>query len=463
MAEKLEKKGEIPSSKDAYKRLSVIGIPSVVEMVFMSLIGSVDTIMIGKLGYGAIAAVGLAGQPRMLTLSLFFALNVGITAVVARRKGEGKRDEANRALKNALMLSLSLSAIVTALSLWLSGPLLLLAGAKDETIVMSTSYFRILTYFMPVSCATMCINAAQRGTGNTRVTLYVNIAANLTNVVFNYLLIYGKFGFPELGVEGAAWASGIGLSVGLVLCVISLFQRKLGGGFLSMSLKDNWRLSREAMASIAKVGGNAMVEQIAIRVGFFAYAAIVANLGTESFAAHQVGMQFLGLSFTFGDGLAVAGTSMVGQMLGQGRPDLAAIYAKCSQRLALCASLLIASVVIIFRFPLVEIFLDGGNPENAAPIAIAAQIMILVAVFQPVQMQSVVSSGCLRGAGDNLYVAMVMIICVVMIRPVFSLLAINALGLGLAGAWSASLVDMCIRLSLMLRRTKGTAWLTKKV
>jgi putative MATE family efflux protein len=458
-----EVKGEIPDSREVYGRLSRIAVPSVVEMVFMSLIGAVDTVMIGNLGYEAIAAVGLAGQPRMLMLSLFFALNVGVTAVVARRKGEGRRDEAIRTLKNALVLSFALSTVVAVASVLLSYPLLLVAGAKEETIGRATGYFRIMAYFMPLACITMCINGAQRGVGNTRITLFVNLAANLTNVVFNYLLIYGHFGFPRLEVAGAAWASGIGISVGFILCIISLFHKKLSGGFLVLKLRESWKLSKSTMASITKVGVNAMVEQCAIRIGFFAYAIIVANLGTESFAAHQVGMQFLSISFTFGDGLAVAGTSLVGQMLGQQRPDMASIYAKCCQRLAFCASLLIASAVVIFRHPLVGIFLDANDPANAVPIAIAVQVLLIVALFQPIQMQSVVASGCLRGAGDNLYVAMVMIICVVLIRPLFSLFAIQAIGLGLIGAWSASLIDMSIRMTLMRRRLKSNVWQTKKV
>ncbi|MDR1542364.1 MAG: MATE family efflux transporter [Clostridiales bacterium] len=455
--------GEIPSSRIVYHDLSRIAVPSVIEMVFMSLIGSVDTVMIGNLGYEAIAAVGLVGQPRMLMLSLFFALNIGVTAVVARRKGEGRKEEANHALRNAMLVIMALSVVVTAASLAWSQTLIKLAGAKEDTLNMAVQYFRIMSYFLPASALTMCINAAQRGAGNTRITLMVNLTANIVNVIFNYLLIYGHFGFPRLEVEGAAWASGIGICVGLALCIASLFVKKFSDGFLRLSLKDDWRLRKNTLGSIMKVGGNAMVEQGALRIGFFAYAAIVANLGTEAFAAHQVGMQFLSLSFTFGDGLAVAGTSLVGQMLGQKRPDMASIYSKCCQRLALCASIAIASTVAILRFQLAGIFLDASNPSSLEPFLLAADIMLMVALFQPVQMQSVVTSGCLRGAGDNLYVAMIMIICVVVIRPILSCIAIFAFGFGLFGAWSASLVDMTIRMSLMYRRFNSNVWQTKKV
>ncbi|MDR0838537.1 MAG: MATE family efflux transporter [Oscillospiraceae bacterium] len=463
--------GALPTSGEAYRDLAKIAIPSVIEMVFMSIIGSVDMVMLRGLENpsAAIAAVGLAGQPRMITLTLFFALNIGVTAIVARRKGEERRDDANRTLRNAIVVILIMAGVVVLATLLLARPLLLLAGAQPDTIDMSHDYFRIMTYFLPVNALTMCLNAAQRGVGNTRTTMYVNLTANVVNVILDVFFIYGlttKAGtvlIPAMGVAGDAWSTGIGFCVGLALCLFSLMRGRSGEKFLRLSFRESWRLHRDTVLPIIRIGGNAMIEQGAMRIGFFAYAAIVANLGTESFAAHQVGMQFLSISFTFGDGLGVAGTSLVGQMLGRGRPDLATIYGKCAQRIAVLVSLLLASCIVIFRYPLVGIFLDTAIPANVVPYSIAVNLMFMIALFQPFQMSSVIISGCLRGAGDNLHVAIVMIICVVGIRPLFSYLAVYVLGIDLVGAWAASLIDMSIRLTLMYRRFNSGKWQLKRV
>ena len=466
-----EVKGELPSSKETYRNLAHIAIPSVIEMVFMSVIGSVDMIMLRGLEDPtvAIAAVGLASQPRMLTLALFFALNVGVTAFVARRKGENRKEDANRALRNAIFLITLLSIIVLIVSLICSRPLLLLAGAKSDTINMSNDYFRIMTYFLPVSALTLCINAAQRGVGNTRTTMYVNLTSNIVNAILNVFFIYGlrgpdgSFIIPAMGVAGAAWATGIGLCVGLFLCIFSIMRNKLRDNFLHLSFKDNWKLHRETVFSMLRVGGNAMLEQVAMRIGFFAYAAIVASLGTEAVAAHQVGMQFLSFSFSFGDGFAVAATSLVGQMLGKKRPDLASVYGRCAQRVSLCSGIVLASIIVCLRSQLVGIFLDVSIPSNVISFAFAVNVLFIVGLFQPLQMSNVVISGCLRGAGDNLHVALIMIVCVVLIRPGLSWIAINVLHFGLVGAWSASLIDMSIRLSLMYKRFRSGKWQFKKV
>ncbi len=452
--------GEIPESKAIYRDIYNIALPSVMEMVLMSLIGSMDTMMVGTLGPEAIAAVGLMGQPRMILLSIFFALNIGVTAIVARRKGEGRQDEANRTMRNALVLVTVLAFVMAGLGLLFSRQLTLFAGAESDTFEDAKTYFDILAYFLPINALTLSICAAQRGSGNTRITMNVNIVSNLVNVAFNYLLIGGKLGFPRLGVAGAAIATGIGFAVGFFMSVVTVYDHPNNNGFLRLSLHDDWRLDGGTLRGIFKIGGNAMLEQLALRFGFFAYARIVADLGTMAFAAHQIGMQFLNISFNFGDGIGVAGTSLVGQSLGRGRPDMAKLYGKASQRLALTAAFALAGLILAFRVPMV-----GWFTTDAGVIDLAAKVMIMVAIFQPFQTSSVVISGALRGAGDTAYVAGVMMICVALIRPALAILAIRLLtdhfgraDIALVGAWSAAVLDMIMRLTLVYLRFNGGKW-----
>ena len=175
MVPKEQLRGELPTNKEAYKNLMTIALPSVCEMVLMSLIGSIDTMMVSTLGTDAVAAVGLVGQPRMLMLCMFMALNIGVTAIVARRKGQGLQDEANRTLRNALVMIIMLAAVLMTAGLSFSRQLMSFAGANEDTLDMSNMYFRVLAWFLPVNAMTMCINAAQRGTGNTKTTMYVNV------------------------------------------------------------------------------------------------------------------------------------------------------------------------------------------------------------------------------------------------------------------------------------------------
>ena len=453
---------EIPPGRDMYRQYIQIALPSVCEMVLISLINMMDTVMVSGIGTDAVAAVGLVNQPRMIMLSLFFALNVGITAVVARRKGENRRTEANATLRTSIVLILLLSAVLMAILLPLSRSLMLFAGAEaGRTLELSTEYFVILGWALPFQALSMGICAAQRGVGNTKLTMQVNITSNIVNIVFNYLLINGVGPFPRLGVRGAAIATALGLAVGFVLSIRAVYHDH--NGFLSLSRHDRWKPDMESCKALLQVGSSAMVEQLAMRIGFFAYARIVADLGTDAFAAHQICCQFLNLSFSFADGLGIAGTSLVGQMLGRQRQDLAHIYGTLAQRFSLAIGLGLAAVCVLLRGLLVSMFINPG--ESQAVRSMAEMVMVVLGIIQPLQMLSVVASGALRGAGDVKYTARVMLLTVTCIRPVLALVGVyvchNILhrsDIALAAAWFATVCDMSVRMTLMLRRYRSGKW-----
>lgn len=458
----------LPSNRKMYKTYIAMAIPSVLEMVLISLINMADTIMVSGLGTDAVAAVGLVGQPRFIMLCFFWALCTGVTAVVARRKGEGRQADANLALRNALVIAALLSVVLCVLFLPFSDALMLFAGAEaGRTLRDASDYFLIIGLALPFNAISMVICAAQRGCGNTKLTMVVNITSNLVNILFNFLLINGIGPFPMLGVRGAAIASFIGLFAGFVLSIVSLMRGRGQNRFLLLHRHDSWKLDRTASMDVIHIAASSMVEQICLRIGFFAYAKIVAGLGTDAFAAHQIDMQFLSLSFSFADGLGVAGTSLVGQMLGQKRKDLAYIYGTLAQRFAFIVSLFIATGCVLGRQTLVGWFI---NDATAGPTVrgMAETVMLIVGLFQPFQMVATVVSGALRGAGDVKYTARVMALTVTLIRPVLSIAAVLLLkdrdiGLALAGVWFASLGDMVTRMILVLRRYKKGNWQDIKV
>ncbi len=455
---------EVPAQKSMYQEYFRLAIPSVLEMVLLSLIGMADTIMVSGLGTDQVAAVGLVGQPRMLLLAIFFALNVGITAVVARRKGEGRRQEANTVVRNAILLILGLALVMMAFMLPFARKLMEFAGADPNvTLNDATTYFMIVGAALPFNALSMGICAAQRGIGNTKLTMYVNIISNLVNVLFNWLLIYGVGPFPMLGVAGAALATALGMFVGFVLSFLSLVRTGRGDPFLQIERQDSWRIQKKSVQDVMRVSSGAMVEQLAMRFGFFTYAKIVASLGTDATAAHFIAMQFLNISFCFADGLGVAGTSLVGQMLGRGRKDLSHIYGTIAQRIAILVAITIAVVCIVLREPLVDLFIREDSGENVRRLT--EMLMIVVGVFQPFQMLAVVVSGALRGAGDVKYTAMVMLITVSVMRPALAFIATYVLGkafgwgdTAVVGAWCAALIDMITRMTLMLKRYRGGKW-----
>ena len=198
-------------------------------------------------------------------------------------------------------------------------------------------------------------------------------------------------------------------------------------------------------------------------MGFFVYTRLMYSLGVTMFAAHNIAMQFLALTFNFADGLSVAATSLVGQNLGRGRRDLSLLYGKVTQRVAFALSLLLGALTALFREPLARLFIDPGTPDAGNVILFAGQALLVVALMQPFQMSAVVLSGALRGAGDNLYVAAVMMLCVSLLRPLMTWLAVDVFHLGLAMTWLLSLSELGLRLAMFYRRFGGGKWAFKRV
>lgn len=441
---------EIPSSKDVYKTFFNVAWPSAIETLLVGLIGSVDTIMVGGLHEGAIAAVGITNQPKFILLAMIFSLNIGITAVVARRKGAGDRDGANHILRIGILLSGIISFLMAVIGFVFASPILIFAGAESFYLADAITFFRILMVSIFFSALNLTINAAQRGSGNTKIAMRTNIVSNVVNITFNYLLINGIGFFPKLGVAGSAIATCLGAIAACTISFITLLRKE---NFLSLRYKSSWKIDKNILNPITKVSSSALVEQVFMRIGFFAYAIIVARLGTTSYTAHLIGMNILNLSFCFGDGFAIAASSLVGQSLGAKRPDMAIIYGKTGQRLSFIISSLLFAFFIGSREMLISLF-----SKDPAVIALGSGIMIIIAFTTHAQTSQVVISGCLRGAGDTVFVAVTSLISVALIRPILTYILCFPLGLGLYGAWFALTVDQVMRLFLNFLRFSNGKW-----
>lgn len=447
--------GDLPNSKQVYKNFLKMAWPSAMEALLVGLVGSIDTMMVGTMGTNAITAVGVTNQPKFILLAVIFSLNTGITAVTARRKGQDDRAGANRTLRNGILLSLIAALLMATIGFLFAKPILLVAGAEHSYLSDAIDYFQIIMISIPFQALNLTINAGHRGCGKTKISMYTNMISNIINVIFNYLLINGIGPFPRLGIRGAAIATAMGACAAFVISMFTLFRKST---YLNVHYKAGWRPKKDYLDPIFKVSSSAFVEQVFMRIGFLAYAAIIARLGTTEYATHLICMNILSLSFCFGDGLAVAASSLVGQNLGAKRPDLAIIYGKTGQRIAFMISTVIFFIFLFGRYFLMSLF-----STEAEVIALGASILILAALGTHSQTSQVVLSGCLRGAGDTTFVAITSFISVAVIRPFLTWLLCFPLGFGLHGAWISLLLDQFFRMATSMKRFSGGKWTAIKL
>jgi len=449
------KAGEIPATRAIYKRTLNMAVPATTETLLVGIMGIIDTIMVGTISTAAIAAVGITSQPRFIVLSIIVALNVGVTAIVARRKGEKDLVSARSSLKQALLISFVFSLFISMIASFFAYPLLTFAGASSDIIDDSVMFFRTTMMSVPIAALGMTIIAAQRGAGNTRISMWTNITANVVKVFFNFLLIGGHLGFPKLGIRGAAIATIIGFSVAFIMSIYSVTGKSSELNIMSL---EGWRFDKKTLRGIANVGSGALVEQLIMRFGFFMFVRVVAGLGTMALVIHQICMNIVMLSFGFAEGLGIASGALVGQNLGAKRPDMAMIYGKVCQRIGLALSLMMSFVFVFGRRGLIRMF-----TSEEEIIATGSYLILILAVITFAQISQFCISGALRGAGDSKYVAFVALVTIGLLRPGLAWVFAYPMGLGLIGIWFAFLVDQAIRLILNYARFATGKWVHLKL
>ena len=440
-----------------YKRALDIAWPAVFESFFIALAGIIDTFMIAGLGPSAVAAIGLTTQPKFLAMTIFFAITSAISALVARRQGEGDRKKANQTLVTATLISLIFVVINTIVMIAFVDPILEFAGSTVETHQMAKEYFIIIMLGIIFNALAWSINAAHRGAGNTQIAFVTNLVASIVNIIFNYLLIQGKFGFPALGTKGAAIATVLGTVVETIMCIYSLKKPNSYINFKQIK-QVPIRISKTITREISKLATNIFIEIMSMRIGFFITALTAARLGTELFAIHNVGMNLLSLSFSLGDGMSVAVITLTGNSLGANKKDEAIKYGKACQQIGLLMSLIISVIFLTMGRRIFGLFFE--DPATVEKSMIVIRYIWLIVFMQILQ---VINGGSLRAAGDVRFTLLVAIVSVTIIRSAVTLLTVNILKLGLDGIWIGVLADQFSRFVGLRYRFKKGKWVDLKI
>lgn len=451
-----EKEGLIPSFGKVSKDVMKIVWPSMLEGFLVALVTMFDGIMVSSLGNNANAAVTITKQPIYFMICFITALNIAITAIVSRRFGSKNQEEANRAMHVGIQLSAIIAIILTVFVCSTSRILCGWMGATQNTIDYASSYLFIISAGFIFNALRLTINACQRGIGKTKISLYTNLVANIVNICFNFLLINGNWGFPMLGIEGAAIATVIGNGVAFVISLIAVMGKN---SYLHLEFKRLFMVDRDVIKAVGNLLPATLIDQIFLRIGFILFALIVNYLGDDATYVHGICNDMNSLMFTLADGFSIGTAAIVGHRLGEKRRDLAVVYAKVSMLISFFCAILIC----IFMSSCRNFLIDLYKPETEYRYNMASYIMLLAAFITLPQNIQWVITGILRGSGDTKYTATISLISVTAIRPIVSYLLCYPIGLGVMGAWIGMGIDQSIRFVSNMIRFKQGKWKNIKV
>ena len=446
--------------KRLYRDIILIAWPSLVELILTQLTSIADQVMVGHLpgqeGVTALAAVGLAAQPKFLLMTMIQALNVGATAMIARFRGQQNREQANSVFKHAMLLNLIMSVLFMTLGLIFCPQLIRFMGGTEigeDTLALGVEYLKIQLYgFIPL-CMGITVTAALRGIGDTQTPMIYNTLANVINLGFNYVMIYGHFGVPKMGVAGASWATIIGQTVAFFIAMWVSLRKK---HYVYLDFKEKFVFDWSLMRRVIGIGIPSMMEQLFMRAGIIIYTRQVTGLGETVYATHQVCMSIQAMTFMMGQAFSNAATTLMGQSIGRRRYDMAQIYTRMSRNLGILTSFGLMAVMILFNDQIIWLFKDSKEI-----IELGAPILILLAFSQPFQADQFITAGALRGAGDTRYAAVVTAVTVLGVRTLLCIWLVRMFdqpNMQLFGAWIALVADQCIRTLLMSMRYHFGKW-----
>lgn len=463
-----EKQGDIPGFFKISKDIMKIVWASMIESFLIALVTLFDGIQVAAIGNEANTAVTICKQPYFILICIAQSLNVTLSAIIARRKGQKDIENANKTMHLGIVLSFVISIVLSILFIIFARPLCLLMKAQPDTIDLAVTYLTILSAGFVFNGLSMAFNACQKGVGNTRISMISNVVANLVNVTLNYCLITGKLGFPSLGIKGAALATVIGQMVAFAISFTAIFLQK---DYIKFRFNRLFKWSKDTFKAIFNMLPTVLIEQILMRVGFMLFAIIVNNLGTEDTYIQGVANDINSLLFTLADGFAIGTAAIVGHKLGEKRIDLAIVYAKVAMILSVTCGILICIIMIALRGVLVGLY----KPDSPYKFKTTCDVLLIAGaacVFQNIQW---VNTGILRTAGDTKFTSTTALLSVTIIRPIVAYLLIYVLfshigadgsvvkGLGVYGAWWSQFIDQGIRMTANLFRFKSRKWTKIKV
>jgi len=444
-------KPEGVTSKMIFADILQIALPCFFEYSFGILGTTVDTVMLGDIGSWAITAVGLVGQPRMLMLMVIIAFGTGTTTIAAQYKGRGDRESACEVLTQSLVLSIILGIITTFVGIFFADDMMVFMHAEEGRIFDEAArYMRILMMGAVAEAIGYTMKGALRAVGNSRATMVCSIVSIGVHLFGNALFIYGLFGAPVLGVMGAAIATVAG-NVASIIVAFAIIMKK--DSYIYIDFKKKYRFNPTIIKQILSISLPAMFEQAILRMGYITFSRTISSLGSEQFAANQICTTLQHYSSNINTAFNVACVSLVGQSIGRRRPDVGRLYTFSAMKLSLAVSLVLSLVFVIFGEGIVSLFNDEPNV-----VKVAAQTLMVVALVPPLEGAEFVMIGSLRGAGDAKATAVCNIAGVSIVRPLGAILLVNVLGLGVAAAWFAIVIDQSVRLILSLIFFKKGKW-----
>ena len=422
-----------------------LSLPAILTQITTIVMQYIDSAMVGALGANASAAIGLVSTTTWLFSGILYAGSAGFSVQVAHRIGGEQEEGARNVVRHGLVLALLVSGLLCLLGAAISGKLPVWLGGDVAICEDASKYFLVYALMIPFSQFNSLCSSFLQCCGDMMTPSVLNAVMCGLDVVFNMLLI------PHFGVMGAGMGTALACAV---IAVVMTWTCCICNPTLRLNRKEKGQYEGNILTEALKIGTPVAVEQIAMCGAMVVSTVIIAPLGTVAIAAHSFAVTAESFCYMPGYGIGSAATTLVGRSVGAGKAALAKRYGNiCTAMGAIFMA--VTGVLMMVICPVVFRIL---TPDENVRI-LAAQVLRIGLLAEPLYGVSIVAAGALRGTGDTLVPSLMNLVSIWVVRLGLAVLLVG--NLGLHGMWIAMAAELCVRGLLMLYRQKTSKYYKK--
>ncbi|WP_110114531.1 MATE family efflux transporter [Bacillus sp. CGMCC 1.16541] len=434
-----------------HKKMALFALtwPIFIEIFLHMLMGNADTLMLSQYSDNSVAAVGVANQILYVIIVMFGFVATGSSIIVAQQLGAKKQKEASEVAVISIIANIIFGAILSVGVYFSAKYLLSMMDLPNELMGEATVYLQVVGGLSVIQAVIMTIGAILRSYSFTKDTMYVTIGMNILNIIGNYFVIFGPFGFPVLGVEGVAYSTAISRFIGLIIIVFILLKRINE----KLPFSTFYKLPSIHLKNLLRIGIPSAGEHLSYNTSQMVITYFITMMGTEALTTKVYAQNLMMFIFLFSVAISQGTQILIGHLVGAGKLDEA--YERClkSLKLSLLISTLMAVIFSFFSESLLRIF-----TSNTDIIAVGSILILLTIILEPGRAFNLVIINSLRAAGDVKFPTYIGILSMWGIAVTISYLLGVVFGLGLAGVWIAFIVDEWLRGLIMLWRWRSKVW-----
>ena len=434
------------------RQLASLAVPIFVETLLVMMLGAVDTFMLSRYSDNSVAAVGVVNQLMNLVFLLFEVISLGTSILCSQYIGAGRRDKVIQVVGISLLFNLISGLVISACLFFFADDMLILMGLRPDLMSSGLPYMKIVGGFAFLQAISLSLSASLRSADKAKYPMYVSMVVNVLNIIGNYSLIFGKFGMPALGVEGAAISTSVCRCVSVIILLVVLFKKHIPSFPKEYFTPFPWI----EMKNLLKIGIPSAGEHFSYSFSQVVISYFINMISNQALAVRSYVVNIVMFTYIFALAIAQGGAILIGHLVGKEKIKAAYAIGKRVMRLGTTISVTLSLLTAIFGKHIL-----GMLTTDPWIISTGAAILWIEVLLENGRALNFFGVNALRSAGDIYFPVIIGIIVMWGVQVVGSYILGISLGWGLIAMWAVFALDENIRGFIFLRRWNSFKWVGK--